>query len=113
MSERQTAPRFSCENGDPADAALMARLQQAASLSNENCDRATALACTLWAELRDAQRRINELEREADERLQQTKREAEERIVRAEADTDERLARVGPEIEAAFTRLEVELAEAR
>ena len=68
----------------------------------ENCDRATVLACTLWAELRHAQQRINELEREADER-----------VVRAEADTDERLGRVRAEIEAAFTRLEAELAEAR
>src|SRR5437588_4924419 len=116
MSNRHAAPsglKFARDDGDPADVAFLAKLQQAASLSNQNFDRATALACTLSAELRDAQQRINELEREANERLQQTKREAEERVVRAEADTDERLARVRAEIEAAFTRLEVELAEAR
>ena len=88
QSERQTDPRFACDDGDPADAAFMAKLQHAASLSNQNCDRATVLVRMLSAELRDARQRVNELEREADERLQQTKREAEERIVRAEADTD-------------------------
>ena len=102
MSERQTDPRFACDDGDPADAAFMAKLQHAASLSNQNCDRATVLVRMLSAELRDAQQRINELEREADER-----------VARAEAETGERLGRAWTEIEAAFTRLEAELAEAR
>jgi hypothetical protein len=50
----------------PAETALVAKLQQAASLANENCDRATALAHKLSAQLRAAQSRINQLELAAD-----------------------------------------------
>jgi hypothetical protein len=44
---------------------FFAKLQQTATLANENCDRATALVRTLSAELRDAQQRIRALEFEA------------------------------------------------
>jgi hypothetical protein len=54
------------EAPDPTDPAYVAKLQQVASLANENCDRAMALAQKLSAQLRDAQDRINELEVEAD-----------------------------------------------
>ena len=58
------------ENDHPADVTLLAKLQQTATLANENCDRATALVRKLSAELRDAQQRIRDLEREAKGRLE-------------------------------------------
>jgi len=58
------------ENDRPADVTLLAKLQQTATLANANSDRATALVRTLSAELRDAQQRIRDLEREAKGRLE-------------------------------------------
>src|SRR5258705_2479536 len=91
MSERQSVPsgpQLACENGDPADAAFVARLQQAVRVSNENCDRATTLAYALSAELRDAQQRMSELERAADERLRRVRAETKTALARFQADAD-------------------------
>src|SRR6516164_4787867 len=58
--------KFAPEDSDPVptDPALVAKLQQAAKLANENCDRAMALAHKLSTQLREAQSRINQLELE-------------------------------------------------
>ena len=85
------------ENNHPADATLLAKLQQTATLANENCDRATALVSTLSAELRDAQQRIRDLER----RL-----ETESTLSQLQAEFD-------AEAENHHTRLQTELAQAR
>jgi hypothetical protein len=58
---RKFAPKPRPEAGNPTDdagTALIVRLQQAAKVSNENCDRAMALAHKLSAELRDAEERV-------------------------------------------------------
>ena len=60
MSERQSAPparKLAREYPDSADPDYEAKLQQAANLANENCDRAMALAHNLTAQLREAQDR--------------------------------------------------------
>src|SRR6202048_1212413 len=65
MTQSQSAPsvpNLARENAAPADPAFVAKLQQAANLANENCDRATALAHMLSGQLREAQSRINQLE---------------------------------------------------
>jgi hypothetical protein len=49
---------------DEAGQAIVAKIQRAADLSNENCDRAMTLAHKLSMELRAAEDRINELEAE-------------------------------------------------
>src|SRR5215471_10411777 len=85
------------ENDHPADATLLTKLQQTATLANENCDRATALVRTLSAELRDAQQRIRDLER----RL-----EREAALVQLQAEFD-------AEGENLPTRLQADLAQAR
>ena len=89
------------ENDHPADVTLLAKLQQTATLANENCDRASALVRTLSAELRDAQQRIRDLEREAKGRL-----ETEATLAQLQAEFD-------AEAENHLTRLQTELAEAR
>ena len=69
MSQSQSALSVSSsarEDAAPPDPTLVAKLQNAAKLANENCDRATALAHKLSAQLRDAQSRINHLELEAE-----------------------------------------------
>ena len=110
---------FARDDSDPvpADPALVAKLQQAAKLANENCDRAMALAHKLSAQLRDAQSRINQLELEADglidrlrtetetavaklqsdadARVDRTKREADERIAHVVAEAENRVRRAG------------------
>ena len=70
-------------------------------MANENCDRATALVRALSAELRDAQQRIRDLEREAMGRL---KTEVTFAQLQAEFDA---------EAENHLTRLQTELAQAR
>ena len=100
MSESQSARTglmSAPENDHPADAALLAKLQQTATLANENCDRATALVRKLSAELRDAQQRIRDLER----RL-----ETESTLSQLQAEFD-------AEAENHHTRLQTELAQAR
>jgi hypothetical protein len=49
---------------DEAGQAIVAKIQKAAELSNENCDRAMRLAHKLSMELRAAEDRINQLEAE-------------------------------------------------
>ena len=67
MSEQSIASgqEFGSRDSDPADP-IVANLQQSAKLANENCDRAVALNQTLSAQLREAEDRINQLERERD-----------------------------------------------
>jgi hypothetical protein len=97
-SERQSTPsvlKFASENADPTDAAFVAKLQQAVSLSNENCNRATTLAYALSAELRDAQQRVNQLEREAaftqaDARSEQSSAETPAPTARTKEQADKR-----------------------
>jgi hypothetical protein len=103
----------------PADAALVARLQQAAKLANDNCDRAMALAHKLSAQLREAESRINQLELEGDgfvDRLQnelvqardQVKIEADARIEQIKIEADERVARAEIEADARVERMKIE-----
>src|SRR5262249_61169550 len=49
---------------DEAGQAIVAKIQRAAELANENCDRAMKLAHKLSMELRGAEDQINQLERE-------------------------------------------------
>jgi hypothetical protein len=49
---------------DEAGQAVVAKIQKAANLSNENCDRAMKLAHKLSLELRAAEDRMNQLEAE-------------------------------------------------
>jgi cell fate (sporulation/competence/biofilm development) regulator YmcA (YheA/YmcA/DUF963 family) len=51
---------------EEAGEAIIAKLQKAADLSNENCDRAMALAHKVSMELRAAEDRINQLEAEVE-----------------------------------------------
>jgi hypothetical protein len=51
---------------EEAGEAIIAKLQKAADLSNENCDRAMKLAHKLSMELRAAEDRINQLEAEVE-----------------------------------------------
>jgi hypothetical protein len=126
MSERQSAPsvhEFRREDSDPA---FVADLQQSASLANENCDRALALAHKLSAQVREAQHRINQLELEADglvdrlraqaetavakvhsnadARVDRTQREADQRIALLEAATENRVGRLQDELTQAKLR---------
>ncbi len=48
----------------PMHPTIVAKIQRAADLSNENCDRAMTLAHKLSMELRAAEDRINQLEAE-------------------------------------------------
>ena len=118
---------FAREDPDPVptDPALVARLQQAAKLANENCDRAMALAHKLSAQLREAESRINQLElegdgfvdrlqnelvqaREAAARIEQIKIEADERVARAEIEADARVERMKIEADDRVARAEAE-----
>src|SRR5262249_7050530 len=56
--------RSSDTSVEDAGQAIVATIQKAADLANENCDRALRLAHRLSMELRDAQDRINQLEAE-------------------------------------------------
>jgi hypothetical protein len=63
------APKDSPREDDPTDEsgrAVVAMLQQAANLSNENCDRAMSLAHKLSIQLRAAEDRINQLQAEVE-----------------------------------------------
>jgi hypothetical protein len=76
MDKRSTdtpepAPKFAPKprDDDPTDQsgrAVVAMLQQAANLSNENCDRAMSLAHKLSIQLRAAEDRINQLQAEVE-----------------------------------------------
>jgi chromosome segregation ATPase len=59
------APKERPRNEDPTDQsglAIVAMLQKAADLSNDNCDRAMALAHRLSVQLRAAEDQINQLQ---------------------------------------------------
>jgi len=69
----EPAPRFTQKDrprdDDPTEEsgrAVVAMLQQAANLSNENCDRAMTLAHKLSIQLRAAEDRINQLQAEVE-----------------------------------------------
>ena len=64
-----TLEQISLNGSHPADRAghaIVARLQEAASISNENCDRAMTLAHKLSVQLRAAEDRIAQLQREVE-----------------------------------------------
>jgi predicted component of type VI protein secretion system len=71
--------------------AIVAKIQRAADLSNENCDRAMALAHKLSMQLRAAEDRVNQLEAEvellrdravrAERWLQEIQKEIEEKLI--------------------------------
>jgi colicin import membrane protein len=111
-------PKLLNDRGDGADAALT-KLQQTATLANANCDRATALVRTLSAELRDAQQRIADFEREAKGRLEeeaafsQLQAEFDAQVDLAKRETEGRWNRRLAEAEALATRLQAELLQAR
>ena len=76
---------------DEAGRAIIAKIQKAADLSNENCDRALKLAHKLSMQLRAAEERINQLEGEiqffreraarAERWLQTIQKEIEEKLI--------------------------------
>jgi F0F1-type ATP synthase membrane subunit b/b' len=111
MSQSQSAQSVSDlapENADPADPTFVARLQQAANLANENCDRATALAHTLAAQLREAQSRINHLELEADGLVERLRAEAETAVAKLQSDANARVERTKREADTRIARVEAE-----
>ena len=96
MTQSQSAPsvpNLARENAAPADPAFVAKLQQAANLANENCDRATALAHTLSGQLREAQSRINQLELEADGLVERLRAEVETVVAKLQSDANARVER--------------------
>ena len=76
---------------EEAGEAIIAKLQKAADLSNENCDRAMKLAHKLSMQLRAAEDRVNQLEAEvellrdravrAERWLQTIQKEIEEKLI--------------------------------
>jgi hypothetical protein len=109
-----SVPNLAWDNAAPADPAFVAKLQQAANLANENCDRATALAHTLSAQLREAQSRINqlELELEADGLVDRLMAEVETAVGKLQSDANARVERMKREADARIARVEAE-AESR
>ena len=80
---------FGSGDSDRADP----NLQQSANLANENYDQAVALAQTLSAQLREAQDRINHLEREAEGVGDQLLAEAKAIILEVRSNADARVNR--------------------
>jgi hypothetical protein len=88
---------------EEAGRAIIAKIQKAADLSNENCDRAMKLARKLSMQLRAAEERINQLEAEielfrdraarAEGWLQTIQKEIEEKLIapRSASGTEQRL----------------------
>jgi predicted nucleic acid-binding Zn-ribbon protein len=86
---------------EEAGQAIVAKIQRAAELANENCDRAMKLAHKLAMELRAAEDRINQLEGEvqlvrdraarAEHWLQAIHKEIEEKLItpRSPSDTEQ------------------------
>jgi len=64
--EPKAQPRSHDTPLDEAGQAIVARIQRAAELANENCDRAMKLAHKLAMQLRAAEERINQLEAEVE-----------------------------------------------
>ena len=124
MSEHSVllGQEFGSEDCDPADP-VVANLQQSANLANENCDRVLALAQTLSAQLREAQDRINQLEREAEGLgdqlfaeakaiIQEVRSNADARVNRTIREADERIDRLNADAQNQIGRLQNELAQA-
>jgi len=129
-----SAAKFAQEP-DPTDPVLAAKLQQAANLANQNCDRATALAHKLSVQLREAQARIGQLElasnelvdrlqseadaviaklqSNADAHVQQSRREARGLVARAEAEARDRVKSLQDELAQAKQHAEQMKAEAK
>ena len=112
---------FGSGDSDPADP-VVANLQQS-TLANENCDRAGAPAQTLSAQLREAQDRINQLEREAEglgDRMfaeakaiiEEVRSNADARVNRTILEADERIDRLKADAQNQIGRLQNELAQA-
>jgi chromosome segregation ATPase len=84
-------PRSYAPLVEEAGEAIIAKLQKAADLSNENCDRAMNLAHKLSMQLRAAEDRVNQLEAEveflrdravrAERWLQTIQKEIEEKLI--------------------------------
>ena len=124
MSEQSIASgqEFGGRDSDPADP-VVANLQQSAKLANEKRDRAVALNQTMSAQLREAQDRINQLEREAAELgeqllmearaiIQEVQSNADGRVKRTIREADERIDRLEAEAKNQISRLQNELAQA-
>jgi hypothetical protein len=124
MSEHSVplGQEFGSGDSDPADP-VVADLQQSANLANENCDRVLALAQTLSAQLREAQDRINQLEREAERlgdqllaeakaMIEEVQSNADARVNRTIREADERTDRLKADVQNQIGRLQNELAQA-
>jgi hypothetical protein len=114
---------FGCGDSDKADP-VVANLQQSANLANDNCDRAVTMAQTLSVQLREAQNRINQLEREAEGLgnqllaeakaiIQEVRADADARVNRTIREADERIDCLKAEAQNQIGRLQNELAQAR
>src|SRR5262249_44356700 len=113
---------FGSRDSDPADP-VVASLQQPRNLAIENCDRVPARAQTLSAQLREAQDRINQLEREADGLgnqllaeakaiIEEVRSNADARVDRTIREADERIDRLKADAQNQIGCLEHELARA-
>jgi chromosome segregation ATPase len=109
MTEHQTVPlgqEFKTGGSDRADPDFVNNLQRSANLANENCDRAVALAHKLSAQLREAENRINQLERESERVAERLLAEAKAAVEEIQSTTkregDERIARLMAEAESRF-----------
>ena len=124
MSEHSVplGQEFGGGDSDEADP-VVANLQQSVNLANENCDRPVALAQTLSAQLREAQDRINQLEREAEGLgdqllaeakaiIQEVRSDADARVNRTIREADECIDRLKAEAQNQIGRLQNELAQA-
>ena len=124
MSEHSVplGQEFGRGDSDEADP-VVANLQQSANLANDNCDRAVTLAQTLSVQLREAQNRIDQLEREAEglgDRLlaeakaiiQEVRSHADARVNRTIREADERIDCLKAEARNQIGRLQNELAQA-
>jgi uncharacterized protein YlxW (UPF0749 family) len=78
---------------DQAGQALVAMLQQAATLSNDNCDRAMMLAHKLSVELRASEDRVKQLQT-AVEHYEKRAARAEQWLQRIQKEVEEKL--IGP-----------------
>jgi len=114
MSKTHSVPSHNSKREDtaPADPTAVAKLQQAANLANENCDRATVLAQKLSAQLREAQSRINELELEADGLANRMRAETEAAVGKLQSVANARVERVKREADARIARVEADLTQA-
>src|SRR5262249_42967339 len=122
MSEHSVHLEQEFGGRDEADP-VVGNLQHSENLENENCDGAIALAQTLSAQLREAQDRINQLEREADALgdqllaeakviIQEVRADADARVNRTIREADERIDRLKAEAQYQIGRLQKRLAQA-